>query len=511
MKNTTTIRRVVFLEVLIGLIGILLFVPAQGTVFSQQINSNKEFVPSTGDCRFGNTYTDWKLLPNESITRYDLSNLGMGYYLDWGVKRSSSVPGFIRFTPVLRVSDQVYPGVLSQLPALVAANPGAIWLVGNEPDEPRQQDNVTPEVYAERFYQYAQIIRSADPTAKLGFGSIVMPTTLRLMYLDYAWGRLIQLAGSQAAASALVDIWTPHVFMLNEQGGIDPYGFRYWGSDIPTGLQQRLPESEWRAKQEVISDLNDLYNFSMFQSRVIRFRQWMKDQGEQNKPLWITEYGQLAPAWTRPEDNFFTVPESVTADFMIKTIDWMFTQKDATLGLPSDENRLVQKWFWYSINNVTYQFGGTLIDPVTLQVTEVGNAWLNYVPPIGSFVYKNPDLYPVQITPRLSSLNPSNLRLGNYTINVRARNAVIADHFVDVQVTLRDDQYNILGIQKVRGARCGGDAIATFNLTNIPLQQSKTVCVNVQSEGLADINPGNDDQCVVIKNQFFYYMPNTAR
>lgn len=508
MKNTTKIHRIVFLGILMGLIGVIMFVPAQGTAFSQSPHTNQQITPSTGDCRFGGTFADWKLFPNESITRYDFPSLGMGYYLDWSNKRSSSVPGFIRFTPILRVNNEAYPGIVSQLPALVANNPGTTWLIGNEPDEPRQQDKVSPEVYAERFYQYAQIIRSADPTAKLGFGSIVMPTTLRLMYLDYAWARLIQLAGSQAAASALVDIWTPHAFILNEQGGIDEYGNPYWGSDIPTGLQQRLPESEWRAKQEVISDLHDLYNFSMFQTRVTRFRQWMKDHGEQNKPLWITEYGQLAPS--RTINNLFTVPEAVTADFMVKTMSWMFTQKDATLGLPIDENRLVQKWFWYSINDVMYQFGGTLIDPETLQFTEVGNAWLNYEPPNGSFVYRNPDLYPAQISPRLTSLNTSNPRLGNYTIKVRARNAIIADHFVDAQITVKDEQNNILGAQNGRVARCGGDAVVSFTLTNIPTDQAKTICTNVQSLNSTDINPNNNNQCIVLKNQF-YYAPGIFR
>jgi hypothetical protein len=55
---------------------------------------------------------------------------------------------------------------------------------------------------------------------------------------------------------------------------------------------------------------------------------------------------------------------------------------DPAIGLPSDGNRLVQRWFWYSLNEHRYNFGGTLYDPDNSKArTAVGTAWINYVDP----------------------------------------------------------------------------------------------------------------------------------
>jgi len=35
------------------------------------------------------------------------------------------------------------------LPSLVSQNPGAVWIIGNEPDRKDVQDDLTPEKYAE--------------------------------------------------------------------------------------------------------------------------------------------------------------------------------------------------------------------------------------------------------------------------------------------------------------------------------------------------------------------------
>lgn len=325
-----------------------------------------------------------------------LQDLRVGAYLDFGYSLSPARPGGIEYIQMLRVRDDIYPTVLIDLPGLVAANPGAYWEVGNEPDTTSQnQDGTTPETYADRFYAIATQIRNLDPTARIGFGTVVQPTPIRLRYLERAWLRLIVLAGSQDAASDLIDIWTVHSFILNEWPG------SWWGSGVPPGFtcesggQGRC----WDASQGPTYDCDAplaqcwlpvhystfdvTHDNAIFEERVVALRQWMASIGEQDKPLWITEYGSLFPPIDPPGGpDYENVSDSETARFMTQTFDYLLTATDPDIGCPSDGNRLVQRWFWWSLNEHRYTFGGTLYDPDNSRArTEVGTAWINYVDP----------------------------------------------------------------------------------------------------------------------------------
>jgi hypothetical protein len=265
------------------------------------------------------------------------------------------------------------PFDIAQSAASAAANatahPGSYWQVGNEPDtqycntDGSCQDNVTAEQYADRYYAIATAIRAADPSAKIGFGSIVQPTPIRLYYLNLAWERLKVRAGSAAAATALIDFWSIHNFVLNEVAG-------QWGTGLPKGYQP-----SWGVPVNV-TNFADTHNSNIFSNRVRAMRQWMKDRGQQNKPLWITEYGSLFPPETT--SNLVTISQQKTADFMVATFNFMLTTRDANIGMPADGNRLVQRWFWYSLNENRDVYGGTLFDPVTGAATPVGQAFIDY-------------------------------------------------------------------------------------------------------------------------------------
>jgi hypothetical protein len=101
------------------------------------------------------------------------------------------------------------------------------------------------------------------------------------------------------------------------------------------------------------------------------FRVWLKAKGEQYKPVWITEYGSLMPYWW--------VPESETANYMTQTFDFLLSTTHPDAGYPYEGDRLIQRWFWYSLNGSVEEKGGTLYDPdQDGAITEVGTAWLNY-------------------------------------------------------------------------------------------------------------------------------------
>jgi hypothetical protein len=175
-------------------------------------------------CRFGITSP----LGSEG---YDIASIGVGSYLDWGVATPPNLPDGVEYIRVLRLRDDLYSQTLANLPGWVAAFPGSVWVVGNEPDTTYEdQDELLPEEYADRYYQVATMIRNLDRSARLAFGSIVQPTPIRMRYLDRAWNRLVSDAGSSVRASQLIDIWSIHSFILNEQ-------VKSWGTGIPPGFE----------------------------------------------------------------------------------------------------------------------------------------------------------------------------------------------------------------------------------------------------------------------------------
>ncbi len=347
------------------------------------------------------------------VVGYDLSEIHATSYLDWG-KESSSVPEGVEYIHVLKMrfvpvakdnstgdSDEAaYQSFILDLPDLISRNPESVWIIGNEPDRKAMQDDLTPEKYAERFYEVAKIIRNTDSTAKIGFGSIVQPTPIRIRYLQRSLERLHSIAEENENPMDLIDIWTIHNFILNEEYIRDDLD--YWGAEIPPGFS--CPEDCYDAF--IVNDFNYsvTYSIEIFSERINNFRDWLKTIGEQNKPLWITEYGSLFPDWeveTCYEDQDNCSPRyppyeewplgSDNIQFMIDTFNFLLYASDFGTGLPIDEYKLVQRWYWYSLNGYVkryplsltdpkYSYGGSLYDPDNnRQITKQGIAYKQYI------------------------------------------------------------------------------------------------------------------------------------
>jgi len=188
----------------------------------------------------------------------------------------------------------------------------------------------------------------------------------------------------------MIDIWTIHNFILNEQE-YSPSDIDYWGADIPPGFI--CPADCYDAF--VVDDFNYSVTYSMeiFRNRIFTFREWLKSIGEQGKPLWITEYGSLFPDWEvmvcydHPDDCISRYSpyeewplESDNIDYMISTFDYLLHSYDSAAGLPDDGYKLVQRWYWYSLNDHLYSFGGSLFDPDNNKlITKQGIAYKQYV------------------------------------------------------------------------------------------------------------------------------------
>ena len=340
--------------------------------------------------RFGIT------IPYPSGVESLIESINVRAILDWRIENTNLIlPDHIEYIHVIRVGDEVYNNgeLITKLPTIISNNLGDVWIIGNEPDRFCYQDSVNPETYAERYFEISTLIRTLDPTAKLGFGSIVQPTPIRIRYLQRALDRLIELSGNEKIiAMGLIDIWSIHAFILNEH----PFD---WGAGVPVGFYtytygdveaERIPENcftgeiynnDWSDSKK-ITDFSDTYSIDIFKQRIKTFREWLNYIGERDKPLWITEYGSLFPPIDPPPPpiiDYVNFSDEISANFLIDSFNFLLYTSDAQTGFAQDSNKLVQRWFWYSLNDYRYNFGGTLFDPDNnFEITTVGIAYKRF-------------------------------------------------------------------------------------------------------------------------------------
>jgi len=234
------------------------------------------------------------------------------------------------------------------LRASIPSFPGALWLIGNEPDV-RWQDNVEPDAYAEAYHDLYAVLKSSDPTCRVAIGGVSQPTTLRLRYLD----AILAAYRARYGEAIPVDAWNVHNFILREERDS-------WGVDIPPGLSEDTG---------ALREIADHDSMAIFRQQIVDFRRWMKANGLQEKPLIVTEYGILMP-------NDYGFPEERVERFMRETFAYFESAVDLDLGMPADGYRLVQRWCWFSLADTRYPTGNLLSADGAL--TPLGKAFAGY-------------------------------------------------------------------------------------------------------------------------------------
>ncbi len=309
------------------------------------------------------------------LADYDVTSLNAGWYLNWRAEEKPSHPNGMEFVQTIRLlqTGSTYTPIphKSQISTIVESNPGSIWFIGNEPDRLRIQDDIVPELYAQAYHDLYYFLKEEDPTCQVGIGAIVQPTPVRFEYLEKVLDTYLELYGEILPT----DIWNIHSFILREEMG-------EWGAEIPPGIS---------ATQGALYQIKDCDNMEIFKERIVEFRQWMQDHGEQKKPLFISEYGIVMPYEIDPGGTCFVMdedgqcfPHERVKAFMYSTFDYLLTAADEEVGNPYDDNRLVQRWVWYSINDPLY--GGFLFDPLEKNILELGQDYGNYVAALTPFV-----------------------------------------------------------------------------------------------------------------------------
>jgi len=222
-------------------------------------------------------------MPEETpVTAAQLDALGPVWYLDWRWD-----------TPVLEGHERLYvircwevKQDQGAIPSAMRASGSAWWSLGNEPNDP-YQDNVSPEEYAELYHTFETWAQSARRCHILPAG---------IANADWQWAEAFREAFREKYGRyPRVDGWNIHNYIL--EPGLDPY------------------------------DVGE------FQRRILAFHRWMESIGDGQKPLFLTEFGVLYGdgCCGRPVDP----PEKIQS-FMRRATRWLI------------DSEIVTCWAWFS-------------------------------------------------------------------------------------------------------------------------------------------------------------------
>ena len=284
------------------------------------------------------------------ISNAAIAGLPFGSYLNWGTSIDPARPNGAQFWQMVRVNagGLRLPGY-DRVNEVIAAQPGAVWVIGNEPDV-IVQDNVNPERYAEIYHDLYHYIKARDPSAIIAIAGVAQPTPLRRAYLD----RVLSHYQNSYGSPMPIDIWTIHGFIFREEAG-------NWGAGIPPGMG---------VSQGTLYTLEDHANLDIFRQNLLDFRRWLAGHGYQETPLAVTEYGVVMP-----EEYGF--PPELVQEFLVASFNFFLSANNGT-GWSADGGRLFQYWFWYSVHDDFFATPN-LYDPTNNVLTPLGDRYAQYV------------------------------------------------------------------------------------------------------------------------------------
>lgn len=201
---------------------------------------------------------------------------------------------------VYLVSPHFYDDdLLAAMRRVARKGPGHWWMVGNEPNDPFQ-DNLSPSAYAAFYHRVTRLARSADSSLRLVPAGIANA--------DWRW------------AQAFLDSY-------RAQFGRDPQ------------------VAAWNIHNYILDEDRSQYDLDEFQRRILAFRAWMALAGQGEKPLLLTEYGVLygGGCCGRPVED-----PSLGVEFMRQATAWL------------EQTDHVQAWTWFSLDS-EQQFNGDLL------------------------------------------------------------------------------------------------------------------------------------------------------
>jgi hypothetical protein len=175
---------------------------------------------------------------------------------------------------------------------MIAENPGHLWFVGNEPENPCRFGSHSSE-YAQRYHKMYYFIKERDPTAQVGVGGVVVPSRARRDWLDKVMDYYKAMYGEPMP----VDVWNIHNLLLAECPGECGCPEGNTCGELCCGGGYMPAEFWCDPSRRVYRTQSDQANVGMFEELIWDFRRWMATREEaRDKPLIITEMGVFA--WT---------------------------------------------------------------------------------------------------------------------------------------------------------------------------------------------------------------------
>lgn len=331
----------------------------------------------------------------ELIDNFDYQDLGIGWYFDWshgrGLDEPRTRPGLEYMALVGAYTKADYREWCQELtdfvtPRLEYYPDGLRWTIGNEINF---DDGRTWQEYAEQFVGWRDCLKAINPTFEIGTGALVQlnmgtnGNTGQFICVDYNdpdsaenyFKNYINKIRTDYGAEKLPDFIVMHGYTP-----CDPFDPQPTTGSSPN----------W-------TDIN------LFKESVSEHRKVMKELGLEDKDLIMKEFGPLNPAFYDPEGQLITDPALVSTavqNYLSRAVDYLATTTNSTYGDPADENRLVQRWAWYVMNDPEDVQAGdpfyfphlTLYDTTTKQPTAIG---VKYKQLIESYTTQAPD--PIQI------------------------------------------------------------------------------------------------------------------
>jgi hypothetical protein len=347
------------------------------------------------NCRYGVA-----VVANNQVDR--VAYLGAGWFVNFGAGTPGGGPTNVEFAPMISVkqnknSDGFYlPGYYTSpseaiLPHNVNNRPGSLWMLGNEIDrgpdpgqiEGGQGDIKWPEVYAQAYHNLYHLIKEHDPTAQVAISGLVEVTPGRLQYLDNIWEAYLQEYGTPMP----VDVWNMHIYPMPEAL---PNGEPNGVANIALGTDPALAIRE-SGNNPAQCPLAHIYcwaehdDMDAFIEQVVAMRTWMKQHGQQNKPLILSEYSVLYPYDPEPNGTCFLTDEfgqcftpQRVAQFATDSLTYLETATDPDLGYPADNNRLVQQWLWFPVRSSGIGHASNLLQADLTTLTPAGQVFSNF-------------------------------------------------------------------------------------------------------------------------------------
>ncbi|MCA9987221.1 MAG: hypothetical protein KDE09_04540 [Anaerolineales bacterium] len=350
----------------------------------------------------------------------------VGWYITFATA-SSNVPSNVEFVPLIgvyqmmdgdiRLPDYTTSIALTDagLGARIAANPGALWIVGNEVDRLEQGD-IEPQIYAIAYHDIYEFIKERDPSAQVAVSGLVEVTPGRLQYLDMVWDAYREAFNRPMP----VDVWTMHLYILPE---VDVNGEPNFIASVAIGTDPALGKRESGGSpipcpQDNVYCYAEHDDINIFAQQVEAMRGWMADHNYQRQPLLITEYSILWPYRIDPNScflmdeygNCFT-PDRIS-NWVVETFAYLKDAKDPLIGNPLDDDRLVQQWMWYSLNTRLAGDSSDLLNEEFTGLTQVGEVFRQEVANVPLYVNLAPE------SPAHTATNSN----GDATLSVRIYN-----------------------------------------------------------------------------------------